>query len=341
MSKAKKLPSGNWRVQAQITVDGITIRKSFTHSERRKAELAATAWQSGVQQEQIENITLAAAYERYISAKENVLSPSTIRNYKILSNNALQDIMQIKLERLNNEIIQRSINQFAATHSPKTVRNCHGLLSAVLTMFRPDFTLHTKLPQKVKTAMFIPTDEVIRNLMSAVKDTSLEVPVLLAAFGALRCGEICALTSDDVFDKGIHVNKSMVCDSEGKWHIKPPKTVSSDRYVELPPFVIEQLQEKNGRIVNLTPHTISTNFNRFLRQHNIPHFRFHDLRHYNVSILHAMGIPDKYIMAQGGWSTNYTMQNVYNHIMSDKQTKFAKRISNHFEKIYSVENHSA
>ncbi len=341
MAKAKKLPSGNWRVQAQITVDGRVVRKSFSDKERRKAELAATAWQAGVQQELTEDITLATAYERYIAAKENVLSPSTIRNYKLLSQNALQDIMQIKIHKLNNELIQRSINQFTVNHSPKTVRNCHGLLSAVLAMFRPDFTLRTKLPQKVKTPMYIPTDEVIRSLMDAVKHTSLETPVLLAAFGALRCGEICALTSDDVFDTYIHVNKSMVCDSNGRWHIKPPKTVSSDRYVELPSFIIKQLQDKSGRIVNLTPHTVSTNFNRFLKQHNIPHFRFHDLRHYNVSTLHAMGIPDKYIMAQGGWSTSYTMQNVYNHILSDKQSEFSKQITRHFENIYSNENHFA
>lgn len=337
MAKAKKMPSGNWRVQAQITVDGRIVRKSFTDSDRRKAELAATAWQAGVQQELTEDITLAKAYERYLSAKQNVLSPATMRGYRTLEKTSLQDIMPLKIDRLNNEIIQRSVNIFAANHSPKTVRNCHGLLSAVLAMFRPEFTLNIKLPQKIKPPLYIPTDKVIKDLLDAAKGTNLEIPIMLAAFGALRCGEICALTSDDVFETYIHVNKSMVSDPEGKWHIKPPKTVSSDRYVELPPFLIKRLKEKQGRIVPNTPHNISSNFTKFLNRHKIPHFRFHDLRHYNVSILHAMGIPDKYIQAQGGWSTNYTMQNVYNHIISDKQSEFSKKITNHFENFIKVE----
>ncbi len=341
MSKAKKLPSGNWRVQAHITIDGVPVRKSFTDPDRRKAEFAAAAWLAGKEKELTEDITLATAYDRYLSAKLNVLSPATMRGYTTLRNTALQDIMQIKIERLNNEIIQRSINQFAAAHSPKTVRNCHGLLSAVLAMFRPDFTLHIKLPQKIKPPMYIPTDEIIKQLMNAAKNTKLEIPIMLAAFGALRCGEICALTSDDVFNTYIHINKSMVSDPDGNWHIKPPKTVSSDRYVELPDFLINRLKTKNGKIVEYTPHNLSSNFTKFLKRNNLPHFRFHDLRHYNVSILHAMGIPDKYIQAQGGWSTNYTMQNVYNHILEDKQSIFSQKITGHFQNIYEIENHFA
>ena len=36
MATAKKLPSGNWRVQASVTVDGKTIKKSFTNSDKKK-----------------------------------------------------------------------------------------------------------------------------------------------------------------------------------------------------------------------------------------------------------------------------------------------------------------
>lgn len=331
MAKAKKLPSGNWRVQASVAVSGQIIRKSFTNEDKRKAEAMAAQWQAGIWENISESITLKTAFERYINAKKHVLSPSTIRGYIRLKDHALQDIMPKKINRLTTEQIQKSINTYAVNHSPKGVRNCHGLLSAVLGMFRPDFTLHTKLPQKEKPELYIPTDADIKELTQAAAGTSLEIPILLAAFGALRCGEICALTSEDVFETCIRVNKSMVCDSEGNWHIKPPKTVSSNRTVELPPFVMEKLHNKSGRIITMNPHTISLTFNRFLKRNNIPHFRFHDLRHYNVSVLHAMGIPDKYIMAQGGWATNYTMQNVYNHVMKDKQSKFSKQISNYFE----------
>lgn len=334
MAKAKKLPSGSWRVQASVTINGRLVRKSFTHSDAKIAKSLAAQWQANQEElTKTENITLYQAYERYIEAKENVLSPSTIRNYKKLHKNSLQDIMQIKIEKLNTELIQRSINIYSVNHSPKSVRNCHGLLSAVLGMFRPNMTLHTSLPQKEKKQMYIPTDEDIQKLFKAAKNTNYYIPILLAAFGGMREGEICALTSDDISGNFITVNKSMVCDSNGKWLLKPPKTFSSNRNIELPDFVINALHGKTGKLVIYNPHSLSIGFNKLLKKNDIPHFRFHDLRHYYVSSLHALNVPDKYIMEQGGWSTNYTMQNVYNHTLKNKSSEFSKKISNHFESL--------
>lgn len=149
----------------------------------------------------------------------------------------------------------------------------------------------------------------------------------------MREGEICALTSDDINGNFITVNKSIACDSNGKWHIKPPKTFSSNRQVEMPDFIIKEIKDIVGKITRYNPHSLSMAFNKLLKNNDMPHFRFHDLRHYYVSSLHAMNIPDKYIMAQGGWATNYTMQNVYNHTMATKQSEFATQIANHFEKL--------
>ena len=67
MAKAKKLPSGSWRVQASITLDGNLIRRSFTAASKDKAELLAKEWQ--VKQEELsspENITFSEALKRYI-----------------------------------------------------------------------------------------------------------------------------------------------------------------------------------------------------------------------------------------------------------------------------------
>lgn len=334
MATAKKLPSGSWRVLVSKTVDGVMIRKSFTNPEKRKAELAASEWLANMEEvSNNENLTLSDAYERYISAKENVLSPSTIRNYKKLHKNSLPQLMPLKVEKITMEQIQRAINIYAADHSPKSVRNCHGLLSAVLGMFRPNLTLNTRLPQKEKKPLYIPTDEDIQRLFQAAKDTNYYIPILLAAFGGMREGEVCALTSDDIHGNFVTVNKSMVYDSYGNWQIKPPKTFSSNRNVELPDFIIKILKDKEGRLVNYTPGSLSIGFRKLLQKNNIPRFRFHDLRHYYVSSLHALNIPDKYIMAQGGWASNYTMNNVYNHILKDKSSEFSKKIANHFENL--------
>ena len=105
------------------------------------------------------------AYTRYIDSKTNVLSPSTIREYRRSARNDLQDIMPLKLRDITQEAVQRSINQFAANHAPKTVRNAHGLLSAVLGVYYPSFQLSTGLPQKQKARITIPTEAEVKALL--------------------------------------------------------------------------------------------------------------------------------------------------------------------------------
>ena len=64
--------------------------------------------------------------------------------------------------------------------------------------------------------------------------------------------------------------------------------------------------------------------NQFVRKlHSLNFkFRFHDLRHYGATFLHAQGIPDKYIMQRGGWTSISTLQNIYTHCLPT-ETKIA------------------
>ena len=157
--------------------------------------------------------------------------------------------------------------------------------------------------KKVRPELYIPSDEEIKKLIEYVKNDEMEIPILLAAFGPMRRGEICALDSSDIKDGVVHVSKSMVLDSERNWVIKSPKSYSGDRYIRFPDFVLSKLS-KNGRITSLNPSMITDRFRDILKRTGIPHFRFHDLRHYCASVQHAIGIPDAYIMQRGGWGSD-------------------------------------
>ena len=76
--------------------------------------------------------------------------------------------MGIKLRKLSQENIQEAINLESLHHSPKTVRNIHGLISAVLGQYRPDMRLTTVLPKKVRPDLYIPSDGEIQRLMEYV-----------------------------------------------------------------------------------------------------------------------------------------------------------------------------
>ena len=125
----------------------------------------------------------------------------------------------------------------------------------------------------------------------------------------------------------------MVWTKDKMWDFKQPKSKAGYRDVTLPRFVVDKLKprEQGSRIVSLVPTSVTNLFAKALKRAGLPHFRFHDLRHYQASILHAMGVPDKYIMERGGWKTDSTLKNIYQHTMSDKRKEVEAEIVRKFE----------
>ena len=107
-----------------------------------------------------------------------------------------------------------------------------------------------------------------------------------------------------------------------------------DYRVEEADFVIDKIKGIDGRIIQATPSQISDRFARAIRFSGSPHFRFHDLRHYSASIMHAMGVPDQYIMSRGGWRTDTVLKAVYRNTISSEQKKQDQLINKHFKNMY-------
>lgn len=338
--KAKKLPSGSWRVNAYVGKDsnGKQIRKSFTAASKKQAEfLAAQYLASQKSNSDYTGITLAEAFDRYITSKENVLSPSTIRGYRNIEQKHLQELMRYKLSQLTEEKIQITINKLSLNHSPKTVRNIYGLLVAVLKTYAPTFHLNVTLPQKEKPIIFVPNEQQISRLLSEAKNTELEKAILLGAVGGLRRSEISALTAADVTENGIMVNKAVVCDANGNWVLKTTKTTESTRFVTLPKEVIGKLKPQQGtdKIVNLQPNIITNYFRNTTRKLFGQPIRFHSLRHFSASFLHSLNVPTAYIMKRGGWNNPATLQKIYTHTMEQQEKEFNEFINASFEQAFS------
>lgn len=344
MATAKKMKSGNFRVQVFDYTDesGKRHYKSFTAATKKEAEYAATEYLSGrKKKDTTEDITIGEAIDRYIKSKEGVLSPSTIRGYYAMKRNYYGDISGKYIRSIDNTTLQIWASTLSAKVSPKTVRNAFMLLNSSLEMFLPDFHIKVTLPAKKKPALYVPSDRDIKALIKHIDGTELEIAVLLAAFGPMRRGEICALESSDIKGNIVTVSKSMVMGEDKEWHVKQPKTYGGYREIEFPNFVIDKMKGIEGRIIKAYPDQISNRFRRAIKFSGLPHFRFHDLRHYSASIMHAIGVPDQYIMARGGWSSDSVMKTVYRNVIDLESVKQNKKISKHFEKLHNdMENAS-
>ena len=335
MAKAKKLKSGSWRclVYDYTDSDGKRHYESFTAPTKKEAEYLAAEFSLNKKQLYRSDKTFGQALEYYISVRENISSPRTVANYRRLQNTDLKPLINVKIADITQETIQKFVNSDAIIHSPKTVRDNHGLISAVLKQERPDFALNTVLPQRTRPDLYVPSDSDVSAIISLAQGTDLEIPIMLAAFGPMRRGEICALHSDCISGNVVHVKRNMVLGPDKNWIIKSPKTYSGDRFIEFPDFVAAKLQEINGPVTHLNPDALTCRFRRLVKRSGVPPFRFHDLRHYCASIQHALGIPDAYIMQRGGWQSDGILKAVYRHTMDDKEQAMNLKANEHFSQL--------
>lgn len=341
MATAKKLPSGSWRVRVYLGKDitGKKIYKSFTADTKKEAEYQAAEFvmHKNIKATSPLSMTLGDAMNAYCELKSTVLSPSTMRGYKSLINSHLKNLQPVRLDKLTKDMIQKEINQECKGRSAKTMRNVHGFLSAVLQEFYPEFVLNTALPKKEKKEIYIPSTEEVNRILQGAKetDTDLYIAILLAALLGLRRGEICALTWND-FDwdkKKVRISKSMCLNEKKEYVIKSPKTYSGYREIPVPDAVILALKEykaEDGYILTIKPNALTMDFSRLLSKLSIPHFTFHNLRHYNASIMLALGIPDKYAMEFMGHATNNMLKTVYQHTMDFKRQEASAAINSFF-----------
>ena len=326
MAKATKLPSGSYRVQACVTVDGRKIKRSFTAETARKAEYLALEWQENLRSEAAdsENYTIEKAIEEYIKIKDGVLSPSTIRGYHTILNNSISEIAHIKLTNLSRVRLQSYINELSKTKSPKTVRNIYGLITAVYALYAPDYSIgRITLPQKQPPKERALTQQEITSLLSAVVGHRNEIPILLALWLGLRQSEIFALEWSDI-DLGndtVYIHRAKVPDRNHQYVIKETtKNVTSTRTLHLPSYLKEKMlkvEKREGLVYKYSASVLGRDLKKLLDSVGIADISLHDLRRTMATIGVSLNIADKIMMARGGWSNPQTMKNIYQKVQSD------------------------
>lgn len=355
MATAKKLPSGSWRCLVFSHYEYVTekdgnikkkrIYESFTCDDpspagKRRCEAMAAEYANKKEQSNLSSykLTFGEAMDAYISERSQILSPASIRKYRSMQKE-FSMLNNYKLKDINQKIVQQYINSISGTLSPKTVRDRHGLITAVLKRYDQNVILNTTLPKKKRVERNIPSECDIKLLIEAAKGTEMEVPIYLGAFGMMRRGEISALRKSDFENNVVHISKTMVLSPDNKWIVKAPKSYAGDRFVPVPQFVVDAFMAlpKNG--VNMTPNIITSRFEHVLNNAGIEHFRFHDLRHYSASIQHALGIPDAYIMQAGGWGNDRVLKDVYRHTLEDSKKKMSNIAINYFENMQHEMQH--
>ena len=348
MASAKKLPSGSWRVNLYIgkTPDGKRQYKSFTAETKREAEFQAAQYNIDRKEQLCADLTVDAAIARYIDSKENVLSPMTIRGYRLIRDKYLNTIKPLKLSDVTQEAVQNEMNRMAAIYSPKTCRNAHGLLTAVIQIYRPDFVLHTTLPQKSKREIYVPDAKEVTKILQMVKGTTNELPVFLAAECGMRAEEIAALRRCNIYPDHIEISEAIVINDKLEQVVKKPKSAAGFRSVPITREAydyIMTLADDGERVCNRSNELISNTWGSFRKRHRTEinaHLNFHAFRHHYASKLLLLNIPQKYIAELMGHGSTDMIEQVYQHIFPSAMEEYKKKIRDSMQHEMQHENKS-
>ena len=134
--KIEKLPSGSYRIRKMY--QGKNYSLVFDHKPTQKEALQAIAAELDKVKTKYDRLTFRGAAGEYVEMKRNVLSPKTIKEYAEMPKRFPDWFNNLPLSEISQVDINKVINELSKTKSPKTVRNYHGLISAILGTFRPD-----------------------------------------------------------------------------------------------------------------------------------------------------------------------------------------------------------
>lgn len=358
--KISKMPSGSYRTVIAVGRDekGKRIIRTITGKTKEETRLKANNALDKFKNAKGVTDSFRNVALDHMTMNKPIVSPNTYREYKSRFGN-LNDVvpwfMDKKVYDISSQDVQLVLNAFLKPHvvkmakgknakvkeyvmdpcKPKTVQNYLAYISGVLK--HRGLTLPpAKLPEKQIYDIYVPSDEEVKAILENVEG-ELSVCVRLAAFALLREGELCALQLSDIRGRVIHVHADIAYDEDEGMIVKPtPKRSASNRYIECPQSLIDDIMAQ-GYVTHYSPKTVRKKFKQLLVKSGVHDFRFHDLRHWGASTLHAQGVPDAYIQKRGGWSTVATLQRIYRHTLADQDKKMTELANAHFDKMFSVD----
>ena len=272
--------------------------------------------------------------------KEHILRTKILPYFGSRKINEIQakDVIAWQNEMINTR------DENGKAYSPVYLKTLHNQLSAVFNHAVKYYGLHENPASKVKNMGKSRNREMLfwtQEEYTKFADEMMNKPRSYYAFEMLywcgiREGELLALTPEDFdFDKGtVTINKSYQR-LGGRDIITDPKTLKSNRIVQMPDFLIEEMKDyiqrlykigPKDRIFEITKSYLHREMDRGSAAAGVKRIRIHDLRHSHISLLIQLGYSAVAIADRVGHeSIEITYR--YAHLFPTTQTAMAQSLN--------------
>jgi integrase len=298
----------------------------------------------------IERQTVGQFLERWLEDSARVATrPRTFERYsQLIRLHIVPTLGWLRLEKLSPGHVQHLLNaKLAAGLSSKTVRHIRGVLCTALgralkwDLVGRNAAALTDAPKAVRPEIRAFTPDEAKRFIDAVKGERLEALYLLTVTLGLRRGEVLGLKWPDVdFDASTVQVRASLQRENGRLELSETKTKGSRRPLPLLEFVAKALRahrvrQHQERLVAgyrwqdmgfvfttrigtpVDPANLLDWFKRILKDAELPHIRFHDLRHSAASLLLALNVHPRVVMELLGHSQISLTMDTYSHVVPD------------------------
>jgi integrase len=185
----------------------------------------------------------------------------------------------------------------------------------------------------------------LRQFLDLTADHPLHVLWVVAAKTGMRRGELVGLRWQDVDLAASTISVRQAAVLVGTTvHVSDAKTNSGRRTIDLDANTVDVLRahrtahraaatkapsSRADRVFirddagALHPERVTRTFAQLVAEHELPHIRFHDLRHTHATLLLKAGVPAKVVAERLGHATPGFTLNVYQHVLPGMQAAAA------------------